>query len=532
MISWMLYAALVAVLIAVGALAVERLVASAGRPRRFVWLAALALAVVVPLLGGRRDPPPPEVLPEVESTEPIAPLTVPFEPSHRLLPALPIPTGRTPARTAGIAWGAGSAAVLAVLCTILVIIACSRRRWPRGRVDGTDVYLSRRFGPALVGIVAPKPVIPSWVLKEQPDARATIVRHEQEHARAHDHLALLYAGLVAAAFPWSPAIWWMCRRLRAAVEIDCDYRVIAGGIDAADYGAVLLQAGARSHSRWGFAPAMSQPTSTLERRLRTMSEKRKKLSAAHGALLAAAALVAVGIACDMPAPTQLDDAIEEVVAGDQSSDIGAVGSGANPPPLVLVDGIPMWVGGPGTAVRPAPLGLVVGSLEVGGDRIRSIQIIKGPEFTATYGEEAANGVINVSTSGDARGSAFTISTGELTSTPEGFTAKDVSLTPTGFTVKGTSLDAAKSTSLTASLGTLTFTTKPGESLRYESAGRGNWFADATRGKTTNVVGQEDSPVLALANDLLESPEVLRGAILFTKDGRILSRIAIIRDDEG
>ena len=144
MISWMLYAALVAVLIAGAALAVERLVASAGRPRRFVWLAALALAVVVPLLGGRRDPPPPEVLPAAETAEPVAPATVPFEPGHRLLPPLPIPASRTAAQTAGIAWGSGSAAALAVLCTILVIIACSRRRWPRGRVDGTEVYLSLR----------------------------------------------------------------------------------------------------------------------------------------------------------------------------------------------------------------------------------------------------------------------------------------------------------------------------------------------------------------------------------------------------
>ena len=175
------------------------------------------------------------------------------------------------------------------LCAVLVIIACARRRWPRGRIDGTNVYLSRRFGPALVGIVAPKPVIPAWVLETEPDARAAILRHEREHARARDHLALLYAGLVAAAFPWSPAIWWMCRRLRAAIEIDCDQRVITGGIGAADYGAVLLHAGSRSHGRWGFAPALSQPKSLLERRLRTMSEKRKKLNAAHGALLAAAA---------------------------------------------------------------------------------------------------------------------------------------------------------------------------------------------------------------------------------------------------
>ena len=325
MIAWMAYAALVAVLIAAGALALERLVASAGRPRRFVWLAALTLAAVVPLAGGRRDPPPPEILPAVETAEPISPVTVPITPSHRLLPPLPIPTGRTAARTASVAWGVGSATALAVLCTVLVIIACSRRRWPRGHVDGTDVYLSRRFGPALVGIVAPKPVIPSWVLEEKPAARATILRHEQEHARARDHLALLYAALVAAAFPWSPAVWWMCRRLRVAIEIDCDRRVIDGGVGAADYGAVLLQAGSRSRGRWGFAPALSQPTSLLERRLRAMNEKRRKLKASHGVLLATAGLIALAIACEMPAPTELDEALEEVMPDTQDRQESSVG---------------------------------------------------------------------------------------------------------------------------------------------------------------------------------------------------------------
>ena len=180
-----------------------------------------------------------------------------------------------PTRSATSAWGAGSAGSLTALCIVLGFVARARRRWERKQVDGTDVYVSRRFGPALVGIAAPRVVIPSWVLELPPNARATILRHEQEHARARDHLALLYAGLIAAVFPWSPAIWWMCRRLRAAVEMDCDQRVIAGGIGPADYGAVLLHAGSRSHGRWGLAPAMSQPKSLLERRLRTMSEKER-----------------------------------------------------------------------------------------------------------------------------------------------------------------------------------------------------------------------------------------------------------------
>ena len=251
MITWMVYAAVVGGVVAVGGWACERLSASGGRPRRIAWLAALTLAVLIPLTGGLRRPTAPVVVTGGEAPEISEPVT---EARWTIVPQLPLPASRDTTRTANVVWGAGSAAALAVLGTLLLVVARARRRWDRERVDGTDVYVSRRFGPALVGVTRPRVVLPAWVLGLEAVARAAIVRHELEHARARDHLALLYAGLVLAAFPWSPAIWWMCRRLRAAVEIDCDQRVIASGIGVADYGAVLLDAGSRSHARWGFAP--------------------------------------------------------------------------------------------------------------------------------------------------------------------------------------------------------------------------------------------------------------------------------------
>ena len=516
MIPWMLYAALTAVLIAAGALALERLVASTGRPRRFVWLAALTLAVAVPLLGGRREPPPPEVSPAAETAEPIAPAMVPFAPDQRFLPPLPIPTGRTAARTAGIAWGAGSAAALAGLCAVLVIIACATRRWPRGRIDGTDVYLSRRFGPALVGIVAPKPVIPAWVRETEPDARAAILHHEREHARARDHLALLYAGLVAAAFPWSPAIWWMSRRLRAAIEIDCDRRVITGGIGAADYGAVLLHAGSRSQGRWGFAPALSQPRSLLERRLRTMSEKRKKLNAAHGALLAAAALVALGIACDMPAPTELDEAIEEVIADGPNADDARAGlRAAGPQPLVFVDGVRV------EDLAEAIAGRQVQSASSG--PILGIHVLKGLEATATYGEDAANGVVNVYMRDPQAEYNYTLAGSYTTWDSDG-----------GSLEVGSPF--AHSFSLTAAQASFSgmpqsFTTNAGEHLVYETARGVGWPGETQAGGRAGENGRGDDTVLALVGGLLESPELVQGAIVFTKTGDVLSRISVMKDDE-
>lgn len=394
MIPWMAYAALVAVLIAAGAFAVERLMASAGRPRRFVWMAALALAVVIPVAGGLRETPAPLAV-DVAADGPrhaAPPLTPPVT-----LPAVP----PLSARSAAIAWGAGSAAALAALCTVLVGVACARRRWPRSRVDGTDVHLSRRFGPALVGIARPAIVVPRWVVGLARAAQSTILRHELEHARARDHLALLYGGLILAAFPWSPAIWLMCRRLRAAVELDCDRRVIAGGIDAADYGAVLLQAGSRSHTRWGFAPAMGQPRSLLERRLKTMSEKTRKLNPMHGLLLAGAAAIALAVACDARSPTKLNEAIDEVIT-TQGTDVrqapSAAGDGQPVPladPLVVVDG---------KRFSPEAVPDMWQYLQALALDISRLEIIKGPAAKEIYGEEAAGGVIQIFTT-DGEGSA-------------------------------------------------------------------------------------------------------------------------------
>lgn len=388
MIAWMLYAALVGALIAAGAFAVERLAVSQGKPRRFVWLAALTLAVVIPLAGGLRETPAPLVV-DAAADKPWQSATE----ATSLVPPVPLPAVPSiSARSAAIVWGAGSAAALAALCTVLVVMACARRRWPRSRVHGTDIHLSRRFGPALVGVVRPAIVVPRWVVGLARAAQATIVRHELEHARARDHLALLCGGLILAAFPWNPAIWFMCRRLRAAVELDCDRRVIAGGIDAADYGAVLLHAGSRSQTRWGFAPAMSKPGSLLERRLKTMSEKTRKLNPVRGLLLAGAAAIALAVACDTRSPTQLNEAIDEVVAEnrDQEQTPSATADG-RPLPLVVVDGRRL---SPGDAAPgdDDDMWQYLTALD-----IARLEIIKGPAAKEIYGEEAAGGVIQIFT---------------------------------------------------------------------------------------------------------------------------------------
>lgn len=67
------------------------------------------------------------------------------------------------------------------------------------------------------------------------------------------------------------------------------------------------------------------------------------LNRAHGALLATVAMMALGIACDLPAPTQLDEAIGQSVANGRGDLSGAQVPEVNLPTtdlpaFVLIDG--------------------------------------------------------------------------------------------------------------------------------------------------------------------------------------------------
>ena len=405
MIAWMVYAAVVGGVVAGGGWACERLTASAGRPRRIGWLAALTVAVVVPLTGGWRQSGGAVVA--AGAAEPPAIGGAVVGDLWSAIPTLPVPEGMATGRIALLAWGAGSLVSLAVLGGVLLAVARGRRRWERRRVHGADVYVSRRFGPALVGVTRPKVVIPAWVLQLEPGARDAIIRHEAEHARARDHLALLYGGLVAAAFPWNPAIWWMYRRLRAAVELDCDQRVLASGIGVADYGDVLIDAGSRCHGWWGFSPAMGQPESLLERRLKTMSETRRKLNAGHAALLMTLAAGALVVACDTPVPTEVREAFEEVMAEEaaQSTDtelddrierfLKAEAFGSDRAPLLYVDGVRIRR----TEDLPESARGWFEDTYASSSDIERVEILKGEAARVRYGEEAAGGVIQVFTKG-------------------------------------------------------------------------------------------------------------------------------------
>ncbi|MYI07140.1 MAG: hypothetical protein F4059_07465, partial [Gemmatimonadetes bacterium] len=331
MVTWLGYAVTVAILLAVGALLLEKLCERTGSPRRFGWLAGLSLALVIPLTASPRAPAV-DVAPAATGAQ--APAEEPYWPPAPPEPATPLEAGipGDPAATGGgaaeraalVLWGSTSLATLLLLCSVLIAAALARRRWDRRRIADEDVYVSRRFGPALVGVARPEIVIPRWVVRLGNAVGATVVRHEREHARARDHLVLLYGGIAVALMPWNPAVWWMFLRLRTAVEVDCDRRVLASGVSPAEYGDLLLDIGARRPGRTFFALAMASSGSMLERRLKAMRNQGIKARRSILALLGCAALSAVAIACGVPAPTGIAPAVnaalaEPVEAGEEAA---------------------------------------------------------------------------------------------------------------------------------------------------------------------------------------------------------------------
>jgi len=305
--NWMLYCVAVAALLAGGAAALERGLRALGRPTRWAWAAAMALALAIP--AAVRLAPAPPAAPVAAPAAPSAPgmrRPAPLAAKTRVSPLAIAPAlelgGWDPALRA--AWGASSAAVLLALGAMGIVLARRRRAWRTAEVDGVPVLVSRDTGPAVVGLLRSRIVLPAWALAADEEARRLVLEHEREHVRAGDPRLVAIALLVAVLLPWNPAAWWMLRRLRLAIEVDCDARVLRRRADVRAYGTALLEIGRRTVRSPLPVAAFAEPVSSLERRIRIMTATpaRRPLLRASGFAAVAATLVV--LACEAPQPTQ------------------------------------------------------------------------------------------------------------------------------------------------------------------------------------------------------------------------------------
>ncbi len=303
---WMLYCAAVGLVLVLGGAALERALRTYRLPTRWVWVGALLLTLAIPAAYrfAPREAPPAPVAPRSaavtgggERISPAALLSGEAAARRLDLAALERPLR--------LAWGAASGATLLALLGMAVLLRRRRRRWRSAELSGVPVLVSRDTGPAVVGLFRSRIVLPEWAVGTDLERRDLLLAHEQEHVRAGDPRLLALGLAVLVLTPWNPAVWWQLRRLRLAVEIDCDARVLRRRDDVRAYGSLLLEVGRRASGSPLAAAAFSEPTSFLERRIRIMTLPRSRSPWARAAGFGALSVGLVVAACETPAPTPL-----------------------------------------------------------------------------------------------------------------------------------------------------------------------------------------------------------------------------------
>lgn len=316
--SMLVYLLVVGGLVALSASALDVAMRRSGLPTRWAWVAALGALVVFAVASPRRMPVGHSlaVLPQVQDVASSAPLAststvaMMFQRGQQwadvalgaAFTAVDASVPRTVTSMIVIAWMAASALVLVLLVCVHGRMARARRQWPTTELHGTRVRLAPLAGPAVIGVTRPEIVMPRWLLERDVDEQRLVLAHEREHVAARDHLLPIGAWLVAAAMPWHPAVWWMMARLRLAMELDCDARVLRHG-DVKKYGLLLIDIAGRYGGHRTGALALADRSSHLERRLKAMTTTKSRFATARACALAAVAGLSLLAACEARLPT-------------------------------------------------------------------------------------------------------------------------------------------------------------------------------------------------------------------------------------
>ena len=301
--AWMVFSVMAGCALTIAAIAADRLASLGRQPRRFIWLAAMvvttcwpAIALIRAALFPLPDPSSIGLLPD-SGAHGVSGFVV-SPPVWKISPHW--------GAVIVLGWGVLSAGLIVRLGLAGRYIRKQRPKWRPIEIDGMSVHIATDTGPAVIGLHPMHVVLPEWVLGLDPASRALVLRHEAEHRAARDPYLLLAATLLTALFPWNLPLWFQARRLRIAIEIDCDTRVLHAHPQWREYAQLLLTIAQRqAGTTLPLAPALSEAPSNLERRIFAM-HMTPTLSPFRAARLSLVATAAFALACAVDKPQSPD----------------------------------------------------------------------------------------------------------------------------------------------------------------------------------------------------------------------------------
>jgi beta-lactamase regulating signal transducer with metallopeptidase domain len=320
MFSWMVYSVVVSLLMGLAALALERSAQIRRRPARWLWAMCMVASLAIPFIPSKVSVqiPGPTQTDRSTSSEKLRPpqtseilkppQTTAIELSRFTLPI--IGTDQNPLFS-GVStlldwtWRMASMALALVILASGAHLSWRRRRWDRDQMAGTAVYISEDCGPAVVGFLRPRIVVPRWLTKLSLDEQELVIAHERSHLGAYDTQLLTIAVCLLACMPWNLMLWWQLRRLRLAIEIDCDARVLSLGYPVARYSETLIAVGERQCASYAMTMARYGSKSFLEQRIHNMLQKKTR-HARVGALTFASLGFGFAVCAAEVAPPKLD----------------------------------------------------------------------------------------------------------------------------------------------------------------------------------------------------------------------------------
>ena len=302
--SWMAYSLLTALLLGGAGLAAEHSLRLHHRPTRWVWLGAILVSLAVPAYHF--------LVPQSEADSAgalWAGLDSLIE-AAQVTGAIAAVSAESPHIFARIEtllvgfWVAASLGLLLYYFRSFQRLSRESRRWSLRTVDGVRILVAEDTGPAVMGFHRAQIVVPEWALDLEGDYRRIVILHEEEHLRAGDHRLLLVGLAALVCLPWNPVVWWQVRRLRSAVEFDCDRRVLRRGAHPHTYSVLLLEISRRASCKRLPRAAFAESRSLLERRIRRMVAAVPRYRGRKSLVAGMAAALLLAFACQTQPPTE------------------------------------------------------------------------------------------------------------------------------------------------------------------------------------------------------------------------------------